>query len=583
VSAYRFVPGQVSVLAGATTATKPGGTKRWQMMAAAVLVIIVVGGLGVWRPWEKPASVAEMAFPLSEGPSIAVLPFDNLSGDPKQEYFADGMTDDLITDLSKISGLFVIARNSVFTYKGTAVNVQQVARELGVQYVLEGSVRRADGKVRVNAQLIDATTGGHLWAERYDRDYADIFALQDDVIGRIVAALAVRLTDAEQALVTRTPTDNLEAYELYQRAEQGTYSYNKVALGMALSRYEKATMLDPKFADAYAGYARVAAEFLRLDQYDAMSADVARKRAYEFVTRALALDPNLARAHTVLAVLQLVDKQNDEAIESGRRAVSLDPNSAEAYANLALVLGYSGRLAEASAAMDVALRLDPKSPPAYHLIAGEILFMDGQYERAIEALEAYNDATDSLGLCGSCQGGADLQFAMTYAELDRLDEAKLEIKLTLVRRPWWNLGYVRELYAYYKREKDLTHRLTALRKAGLPEWPLGYEGRPEDRLDGPAIKALLAAGAWFGTSRSGYGIFALKTSEDGNVQYIAPGKRWDGIGTVEDDMLCYRFPAVLMGRKVCGYLYRNPDGSPEKRNEYIAVDIFDLYHFSIKQ
>ena len=160
-----------------------------------------------------------------------------------------------------------------------------------------------------------------------------------------------------------------------------------------------------------------------------------------------------------------------------------------------------------------------------------------------------------------------LSFAMTYAELDRLDEVKREIKLTLVRRPWWNLGYVRELYAYYKREKDLTHRLTVLRKAGLPEWPMGYEGRPENRLDGPAIKALLAAGAWFGPSRSRYGIFVLKTSEDGNVQDIAPGNRWDGKATVEDDMLCYRFPAVLMGRKVCGYLYRNPDGSPEKRNE----------------
>ena len=261
-------------------------TQSWKRMAlaAAVVLLIAFAGVGLWlRPWQatvEPASVERMAHPLPDKPSIAVLPFTNMSDDPAQEYFADGMTEDLITDLSKVSGLFVIARNSVFTYKGKAVKVGQVAEELGVRYVLEGSVRRAGDQVRINAQLIDATTGGHLWAERYDGSLADIFGLQDKVTEKIVAALALNLTDSEQAQLRRKPTDNLEAYDFYLRAKQGAYSYDGDGLADALSLYEKALALDPKFADAYAGYARVAVDVWRLDVDWLLPGPVARKRAY---------------------------------------------------------------------------------------------------------------------------------------------------------------------------------------------------------------------------------------------------------------------------------------------------------------
>jgi adenylate cyclase len=205
-----------------------------------------------------------MAYTLPDKPSIAVLPFDNLSGEPEQEYFSDGITDDLITDLSKISGLFVIARNSTFAYKAKPLKIRQIAEELGVRYVLEGSVRKAENRVRINAQLIDATTGGHLWAERYDRHYTDIFELQDEFIGKIVAALTVKLTGAEQAQLARRPTDNLEAYDYYLRAERDVFSEDYSLLSDTLSLYEKAIAFDPNFAEAYAGYARAAVDVWRL-------------------------------------------------------------------------------------------------------------------------------------------------------------------------------------------------------------------------------------------------------------------------------------------------------------------------------
>jgi TolB-like protein/class 3 adenylate cyclase len=574
-----------SEVAGESVAEANAKVWWWRPVAGAVAVIaIAVIGIIVWQPRApdlEPASVEQMAFPLPDTPSIAVLPFDNISGDAEQEYFADGMTDDLITDLSKISGLFVIARNSVFTYKGMPVKVQEVAQQLGVQYVLEGSVRRADGKVRINAQLVDATTGHHLWAERYDRDYTELFSLQDEVIGRIVAALAVQLTDAEQEQVTRAPTKNLEAYEHYIQAEQRSGSIKGKDLANALYHYKQATTLDPNFPDAHAGYARVATEIWRLNN-SAMSADVARKRAYDSVTRALALDPDLPRAHSVLGILHLVDRQFDQAVESARKAVSLEPGNVESYVNLALVLAYIGRPAEAVAAMELALQLDPRPPLRSLVVAGVVFFMDRQYERAIEFLEDAK-ARYSGGWECTCLVGVQLQLPMTYAQLGRLEDAKAEIDHMAKYWTTANLAYYRTLIDHHKRDEDLEHRLHALRKAGLPEWPLGFEGHPEDRLDGDALKRLVFGQQWIGRSQVNSKIFAQKTSEDGEVSYVGGGTRLKGTASVEGDMLCYRFPETLMGRKMCAPVYKNPDGTPDDRNEYVAADVFDVHYFSVKQ
>ena len=301
----------------------PRRWRTWSAIAAGFGLLAIVAAGAAWYfdlrrasgPTEKDQASAP---PLPDRPSIAVLPFDNLSDNPEEEYFADGLTDDLITDLSQISGLFIIARDLAFAYKDQPLEVREVARELGVRYVLEGSVRRAGERVRINAQLIDGTTGGHVWAERYERDYADIFAVQDQVIKEIVGALSVQLTEAEQTQVNRLPTSNLEAYDYYLRAEQALHSpAGEIGLLRALELYEKAISLDGEFADAYAGYARAAA-YLWTNTYDvSLPGTVARQRLYEAAGRALALNPELPRARAVLAEAQSVDGEHEAAIEFG--------------------------------------------------------------------------------------------------------------------------------------------------------------------------------------------------------------------------------------------------------------------------
>lgn len=232
--------------------------KTWRKVALSAIIVLVVvaGGFIGWYLYHhqteqiEPTSSDKMAFPLPDKPSIAVLPFENLSGDPEQEYFSDGITEDLITDLSKISGLFVIARHSVFTYKGKTIKIAEVGRELGVRHVLEGSVRKANGRVRITAQLVDATTEGHLWAERYDRDLTDIFALQDEVTQKIVAALAVKLTEDEQERLARKYTDNMEAYDFFLQGLEYQNRFTKKANVQARQMFMRAIDLDPEFATA---------------------------------------------------------------------------------------------------------------------------------------------------------------------------------------------------------------------------------------------------------------------------------------------------------------------------------------------
>jgi TolB-like protein len=476
-----------------------------------------------------------------------------------QEYFSDGITDDLITDLSKISGLFVIARNSAFTYKGKAVEIRQVAEELGVRYVLEGSVRKAENRVRINAQLIDATTGGHLWAERYDRHYTDIFELQDEVIGKIVSALTVTLTGAEQSQLARKPTTNLEAYDYYLRAERDIYSEDYSLLSATMSLYEKAITLDPDFAEAYAGYARAAVDVWRIAYENVLTGPVARKRAYEAAARALSLNPNLPRVYSVLGVLQVMDGRYDEAIESANQAVSLGPNSADAYVNLAIVLMFSGMPAEALAAMETALRLNPKPPPGVNGYYGAVLFMNHQYDKAIAPLLKAGEASFL----------AREYLAMTYAQLDQLVDAKVWVGALLKEIPSTSLSYYRVYYEHHKREEDRIHLLDALRKAGVPEWPFGYMGRLEDRLYGNEIKTSAFGRTWVGNIHAG-SQFIQEVGNDGKFAYRSVNSFIIGSASVQDDMLCLK-SEYLMGRKGCGYVYRNPNGSFAEKDEYIYV------------
>jgi adenylate cyclase len=331
-------------------------------------------------PQEKPA------LPLPDKPSIAVLPFINMSGDHDQEYFSDGISDDLITDLSRLPGLFVIARDSTFTYKGKAAKLQDVGRDLGVKYVLEGSVRKAAGQVRITVQLADATTGAEVWAERYDRPLRDVFALQDEIVRKIVTTLNLELALSQKGVLIPRTTDNLEAYDDLLRGTEYLISLTKSGNAKARPLFEKAIELDPKYAAAYV--------LLGWDYCDgwvfAFNPDPnGIERASKMEQHAVALDDSNPFAHSVMAEIDAANGHYDEAGAEAQRTISLDPNSALAYGVLANVLNQQGKPADGLAAVEKAIRLDPRNRDNYLFDQGRALSQLGLCEEAIPALKSY--------------------------------------------------------------------------------------------------------------------------------------------------------------------------------------------------
>ena len=414
------------------------------------------------RPLLSPQSAvlvtqeAQPALPLPDKPSIVVLPFVNMSEDPKQEYFSDGITEDLTSALSKISSLFVIARNSAFTYKGKAVKVQDVSKEMGVRYVLEGSVRKADNQVRITAQLIDAITGGHLWAERYDRPLQGIFALQDEVVGKIVTTLKLQLPLQEQGYSVRKTTDNLAAYDDYLRGREHFNRFTQEANAQARQMFEQALELDPQYAEAYALLGSTYfAEWAFQWRQDPQALD----QALALAQRAVVLDDSLAQAHVTLGGVYLWKKQHDQAIAEGERAIALDANFAEAYTWLGEALRRVGRPEEALGLLEKAMRLNPHYPPFYIYQLGEAYRYTGRYEEAIAAYKKALTHIPDLLI-------AHLGLAVIYSELDREEEARAEVAEVLRLNPKYSLEVLRQI-SPYKDPAVLERMLAALRKAGL--------------------------------------------------------------------------------------------------------------------
>jgi adenylate cyclase len=518
---------------------------------------------------------------LPDKPSIAVLPFENMSGDSEQAYFADGMTDDLITRLSQISGLFVIARNSTFAYKDTPVKVQDVARDLGVRYVLEGSVRKAENTIRVNAQLIDAKTGGHLWAEIFDRQYRDIFAIQDEITGLIADALSVKLTAEEDARLARAPTENLAAYDVFLKAGR-PIAYSGKALKEKLALFKQATELDPSFAEAYAADAAVAAFIYRTQWWGVMRPTEARARALEGVTRALALNPDTPLAHSTLGALQLAAGKHEDAIRAARKAVALAPNDTDARTTLAIILTYAGQPEAAITEMETVLRLDPKPAPSFHVVDGFAHFVAGQYERALEAFLKAKAMAPNNVVINTFLGG-------TFARLGRMEEAKAAIAVALKVQPSRSVHYLKLDQSYYKHAEDWNRLFHSFRIAGLPQWPFGFEGPERDRLSGEEIKTLLWGRRIEGT------IFTGRDGKpQGFSQVINADGRWQldhsvfgepisitGNGWIEGDTWCFESEDYSFGRKHCVPVYRNPDGSFEDKDEYVVPWWAFLHYFSV--
>src|SRR5438445_5666763 len=291
-------------------------------------------------------------------PSIAVLPFANMSGDAEQEYFSDGMTEDLITDLSKISALFVIARNSSFAYKGKSMKVQEIGRDLGVRFVLEGSIRKSGNRVRITAQLIDAESGGHLWADRFDRDLTDIFATQDEVVEKIVRALAVTLTQGEEKRLGRRGTANVAAYEAVLRALELLSRSTREGIAQARAMYHRAIELDPTYAVPHAGLAATGVSNYVSDWTDDPEAEL--DQSERWARRALELDDSEPVAHMALGSVMLWRRDHDGALAEFRRMIALDPNFAQGHSATGLALMYAGRSAEALEPVAVSMRHGPQ-------------------------------------------------------------------------------------------------------------------------------------------------------------------------------------------------------------------------------
>ncbi len=398
---------------------------------------------------------------LPDKPSIAVLPFDNISGDPEQEYFSDGITEDIITELSKISGLFVIARHSSFIYKGKQVSLKQVGRELGVRYALEGSVRKAGNRLHITAQLIDATSDHHVWAERYDRDLEDIFAVQDEVARHVAEALAVALKPGEGELLAHAPTDNLEAYDLYMRARMSLWPPVRTNILTARGAFGHVIDIDPSFAGGHAGKS-VSHSMAALFGHSENPEDDARI-ALELAERAVAMDEQFALSHSALGYAYTAVRRHDDAIAAARHALELQPGDADIHHFLASCLSWAGHGEEARHIILEALRLDPQYVAGPYLNAlGRACFVAGRYQEAADTYERNVAHGGPLGVPMLTAWIASL------VEIGRLDEAHRIAQRLIEFDPGFSLARASS-YAWFASTGRLERIVDALRQAGLPE------------------------------------------------------------------------------------------------------------------
>jgi len=396
-----------------------------------------------------------------EPPSIAVLPFDNMSGDPEQEYFSDGITEDIITDLSKVGGLMVIARNSSFAYKRKSFDVRTVGRELGVKSVLEGSIRRAGNRVRITAQLINAADGGHLWAERYDRDLTDIFAVQDEVTRHIVDALKVKLTPGEAARIADSPTANLEAHDLFLRGRELLFGqrYSREVFDQVVALLSRAMELDPNYAEPYAGLG-VAYIFDFLNRWSD-DPDRSLNQAKQCANQAIEKDPNQPLGHLVAARVALFEKDLERATSEASIALSLNPNVALAYSTLAAIQIYSGQPLAAIPQIERAMRLDPAFSHQFLHLLGTAYLVAGKYETASTIFR------QRILLAPE----TDFSRAFLAAALGHLGQTDA------ARRTWLELKAINPKYSFdehagrlpFKRQADVDGIKEGLTKAGVPD------------------------------------------------------------------------------------------------------------------
>jgi len=422
--------------------------RAWRVRLTGQIPSAVKSGSAVSQP---------RALPLPDKPSIAVLPFQNMSGDPEQEYFADGMVEDIITALSRFKSLFVIARNSSFTYKGRAVDIKQVGRELGVRYVLEGSVRKGGNRMRITAQLIDATSGAHVWADRYDRDPSDIFAVQDEITASVAGIIEPALADAEQQRVLRKPPDSLDAWEAYQRGLWHFNRYSPEENKTALNFFRQAIALDPNFAPGHYGYA-LALQW-EIWHFSTRPFSEVQGPARAEAQIAVSLDDKDAMAHAILAHMMMWNSEWEAAIAEARTAIALNPNSAFVISMLGCVLGYGGYREEALTRLQQAMRASPHDPLTWlwTIWKGAIQLLSRDFDAAIQTFQQVLRLRPGFN-------HAQVSFAICHAHLGRIDEARQVLK-----RARQQVQDPRYQSAPWLRPEDKALRLEGIRLAEMPE------------------------------------------------------------------------------------------------------------------
>jgi adenylate cyclase len=551
-------------------------TKSWRMMGIVGMVVLLVAGGGTyWSkyyiPKEEPASLERMAFPLPDKPSIAVLPFTNMSDDPKQEYFADGMTEDLITDLSKISGLFVIARNSSFSYKNQQVTVRQVAEELGVRYIIEGSVRRAGNQVRINAQLIDATTGGHLWAERYDGSLADIFALQDQVTTKIVGAMSITLTPQELEVLESFGTSNAAAHDAYLQGLSFYLRNTPADNAKAEPHFKRALELDPEFKRAYAALAGVYYKGTSREYSFLLGFHMSEAIFLAHQNLAKSVGANIAETHVVRSRMALKKHQHGVALREAEQALILSRNNVDALKVKARAMIYSGRYEEGRKLANQIIRLDPAVLAEPLFLIGLSYFASGSYDKAVDYAE---QATEN----DPATRAYALLLAAAYGKLGM--EKPANESLAKYRKSWpWPFWIAAAVYQYpFQDGEILKHLADGFNAAGLAERPPSryLKLNRETRLSGKEIEELLFGHTikgqdfWWGLAWEQIRTIDGKLSHSGRSIYAARSEREGGESWIEDDRLCNLWSDLGDEITICVLIFRDLDRGPN--NYYMVTD-----------
>ena len=538
----------------------------WFGFGAVTIALVVVLYLLVQGNGREAVDTPTKTNPVVDEkiPSLAILPFRNISNNPGQDVYSAGLTDDLITDLYNTRGLRVIPRHSSSIYTDTDLPVRKIAGELQVRYIVQGSVRRSLGDIRVNVQLVDAATGQQIWAQRYDDKIDKVFDLQDRIIAGILAGVNLKPDKVE---VSKRRTTNLEAYDYFLRAEHRRLNgRNEARSDKTIVLYRKAIALDPEFVAAHVGLAREALENWQLDASQVMPAAASRKLVYEAAGKALELDTENPEAHAILGLIQTISGAHDAGIASVRRAVALDPPNPGLHADLAEVLSYGGMHEDALDSIKTAIGLHVTPPAKYYRIRADIFFFLHQFDKALEDLSRLGVDPDI--------GQVIHSYILVYGALGDREKAIPLVAATLKWVAWFNLEYYRINYAYYRRSQDIELIIDSFAKAGMPRFAYGFDPGENPALDDAGIRALADKGLWRGSTHNGGQFFQQFHGSDG-VAIRTPDTMMSGNYYVNDEKLCVTYQSVLLDLPDCGYVYA--DGDSE---HFTWVTLGEVYTFS---